>query len=57
VFTRDEIAERCYPDAEGGVSDQAIDGVVRRLRARLAEVDPDARHVEAVRGHGFRLRE
>lgn len=55
VFTRDEIADACYPDAEGGVSDQAIDGVVRRLRARLAEVDPDTSYVIAVRGHGYRL--
>jgi len=55
VFTRDEIALACYPTAEGGVSDQAIDGLVRRLRARLAAADPDHEHVVALRGHGFRL--
>lgn len=58
VFTRDEIAQACYAEAQGGVSDQAIDGVVRRLRARLAEAQPDstAALVVAVRGHGFKLR-
>jgi hypothetical protein len=55
VFTRDEIAAACYPEARGGVSDQAIDGVVRRLRARLAELDPGDERIEALRGHGFRL--
>lgn len=55
VFTRDEIADACYSDAEGGVSDQAIDGLVRRLRARLAEADPDTEYILALRGHGIRL--
>jgi len=55
VYTRDEVASACYPDAEGGVSDQAIDGLVRRLRSRLAEVDPGAEHIVALRGHGIQL--
>jgi DNA-binding response OmpR family regulator len=55
VFSRDEIADVCYPDAEGGVSDQAIDGLIRRLRSRLAEVDPDTDYIVALRGHGIRL--
>jgi pSer/pThr/pTyr-binding forkhead associated (FHA) protein len=55
VFSRDEIAQACYPEAEGGVSDQAIDGVVRRLRARLAEADATTPYIVAVRGHGYRL--
>lgn len=55
VFTRDEIAAVCYPDAAGGISDQAIDGVVRRLRARLTETDPSRDHISAIRGHGFKL--
>jgi len=55
VFTRDEVIAACYPETPEGVSDQAIDGVVRRLRARLAEVDPDREYVVAIRGHGFRM--
>lgn len=55
VFSRDEIAAACYPGVDGGVSDLAIDGIVRRLRARLLEADPSHEHIVAVRGHGFRL--
>ncbi len=55
VFSRDEIADVCYPEAEGAVSDQAIDGLIRRLRARLAEADPDTDYIVALRGHGIRL--
>jgi DNA-binding response OmpR family regulator len=55
VFTRDEISAACYVDEEGAASDQAIDGLVRRLRARLAEADPEGQHIAAVRGHGYRL--
>lgn len=54
VFTREEIAAACYPGEAGGVSDLAIDGIVRRLRARLQAIDPSRDHVAAVRGHGFR---
>ncbi len=54
VYTRDEVIEACYP-FEDGVSDQAIDGLVRRVRARIAALDPDREYVVVVRGHGFRL--
>lgn len=54
VFSRGEIAAACYPGEEDGVSDLAIDGIVRRLRARLQAIDPSREHVTAVRGHGFR---
>lgn len=56
VVTREEIIRIVWPDAiGGGVSEQAIDALVRRLRDRLAEVDPDHQYVVTVRGHGFRL--
>ncbi|MFQ5942079.1 MAG: FHA domain-containing protein [Anaerolineales bacterium] len=56
VVTRDEIVESVWPDSAGeGVSEQAIDALVRRLRERLSEVDPDFNYVMTVRGHGFRL--
>ncbi|MFQ5612983.1 MAG: FHA domain-containing protein [Anaerolineae bacterium] len=38
-----------------GVSEQAIDALARRLRERIAEVDPDTQYIITVRGHGFRL--
>lgn len=56
VCTRDEVVEAVWPDAIGeGVSEQAIDALVRRLRDRLAEVDPEHQYIITVRGHGFRL--
>jgi hypothetical protein len=56
VRTRDEVIESVWPDAIGeGVSEQAIDALVRRLRDRLAEVDPRHQYIVTVRGHGFRL--
>jgi DNA-binding response OmpR family regulator len=56
VCGRDEIVEAIWPEAaEGGVSDQAIDALVRRLRERIGEVDPDHQYIVTVRGHGFRL--
>ena len=38
-----------------GISEQALDALVRRLRERLAEVDADHEYVVTVRGHGLRL--
>lgn len=56
VCTRDEVVETVWPEAMGeGVSEQAIDALVRRLRDRLAEIDPDHQYVVTVRGHGFRI--
>ncbi|PJF43715.1 MAG: hypothetical protein CUN55_07665 [Phototrophicales bacterium] len=56
VRTREEVVEYVWPDAASdGVSEQAIDALVRRLRDRLHEVDPEHQYVVTVRGHGFRL--
>jgi DNA-binding response OmpR family regulator len=38
-----------------GVSDQALDALVRRLRDRLAALDPEHQYIVTVRGHGIRL--
>ena len=55
VVTRDEIARAVWPDEkESGVSEQAIDALVRRLRERLAAVGAGGL-VATVRGYGFRL--
>jgi len=56
VIGREEIVHTVWPDAmEEGVSEQAIDALVRRLRERLAELDPSHEYIVTVRGHGFRL--
>jgi hypothetical protein len=56
ICTRDDVIETVWPDAVGdGVSEQAIDALVRRLRDRLAITDPQTQYIVTVRGHGFRL--
>ena len=56
VHSRDDIVGAVWSEAEKeGVTEQAIDALVRRLRERLSEVDPDGTYVITVRGHGFRL--
>jgi len=55
VVSRDEIVEVVWPGTDGlGVSEQAIDALVRRLRDRLMELD-EYNYIVTVRGHGFRL--
>lgn len=55
VADRDTVVNAVWPGTEGmGVSEQAIDALVRRLRDRLAELDP-YNYIVTVRGHGFRL--
>ncbi len=58
VYSRGEIIAAVWSDVEPeGVSDDAIDALVRRLRHRLGEVDPDHEYIFTVRGYGFRLDE
>jgi DNA-binding winged helix-turn-helix (wHTH) protein len=56
IVTREEAIAAVWPESdEAGITEQAIDALVRRLRDRLAEVDPDHEYLVTVRGHGFRL--
>lgn len=56
VVSREEIARTVWPDEDvRGISEQAIDALVHRLRERLAELDPHHEYIVTVRGHGFRL--
>ena len=56
VVTRQEVVEVVWPESLAeGVSEQAIDALVRRLRERLSEIDQDHDYVITIRGHGFRL--
>lgn len=56
VYSRDDVVEAVWPEDEReGISEQAIDALARRLRERLAEIDPNTQYVITVRGHGFRL--
>ncbi|GAB4424123.1 MAG: hypothetical protein Kow0031_02970 [Anaerolineae bacterium] len=56
VYSRAEIIEAAWPDEmPEGITDDAIDALVRRLRQRLAELDPERNFIVTVRGYGFRL--
>ncbi len=55
VVTREDVVRVVWPDAIGGVTDQAVDALVYRLRERLTELNPDHNYVVTVRGHGFRF--
>jgi DNA-binding winged helix-turn-helix (wHTH) protein len=55
VVDRDTIVDIVWPGTDGiGVTEQAIDALVRRLRDRLVELD-EYEYVVTIRGHGFRL--
>lgn len=56
VVSRDEIIEAVWPDeAAEGITDQAIDALVRRTRQRLASTGSSFQYLETVRDQGFRL--
>jgi len=56
IVSREAVVHAVWPEAqEEGVSEQAIDALVRRLRERLAELDGEHQYVVTVRGHGFRF--
>jgi DNA-binding response OmpR family regulator len=56
VCGREMVIAAVWPEAESeGISEQAVDALVRRLRDRLTELDPDHNYIVTVRGHGFRL--
>jgi DNA-binding winged helix-turn-helix (wHTH) protein len=56
VVERHELISNVWGDEEAvGVSEQALDALVRRLRDRLAAVDPTHSYIITMRGHGIRL--
>jgi pSer/pThr/pTyr-binding forkhead associated (FHA) protein len=56
LVTRDEIVTKVWAsDEPQGVSEEAIDGLIKRLRARLREASEND-YVEVLRGRGIRLK-
>jgi pSer/pThr/pTyr-binding forkhead associated (FHA) protein len=56
VVERQELINFIWGEEEAiGVSEQAFDALVRRLRDRLAMVDPNHTFIITIRGHGLRL--
>ncbi len=56
VVSRQDIIAKIWGEEEAfEVSEQALDALVRRLRDRLAAIDPHHEYLVTVRGHGLRL--
>jgi DNA-binding response OmpR family regulator len=56
ICSRAQIAAAVWPDAVDGISEDAIDGLIKRVRARLSEVPNGDRYLQNVRGRGLILR-
>jgi FHA domain len=56
VVSRQDLVNTIWSEVEAqGVSEQALDALVRRLRDRLAQVDRTHEYIITIRGHGLRL--
>ncbi|WP_376788646.1 FHA domain-containing protein [Thermoflexus sp.] len=56
VVSRDELIAYIWPQEDPrGITEQALDALIRRLRERLAQADPSRDYILTVRGHGFRI--
>lgn len=56
VVSRPDLVTAVWGDEQAaGVSDQALDALIRRLRDRLSALDPTHQYIDTVRGHGVRL--
>jgi DNA-binding response OmpR family regulator len=56
VYSREEVIAAVWPEDEAeGISDEAIDALVRRIRLRLRKIDEAHEYITTVRGYGFKL--
>ena len=56
VCTKDEVVTAVWPDMEAaGVSEEAIDSLVHRVRERLRQAGAARQFIVTVRGQGYRL--
>ena len=56
VIDRQKLVVEAWGEEEAvGVSDQALDALLRRLRDRISAIDPSHNYIVTVRGHGVRL--
>jgi DNA-binding response OmpR family regulator len=55
VCSRGDIVAAVWPDAADGVSDEALDALIKRVRARLAEAPDGQRYLTTLRGRGLML--
>jgi DNA-binding response OmpR family regulator len=55
LCSRAEIVAAVWPAAADGVSDEAIDALIKRVRARLGEAPAGQRYLTTLRGRGLIL--
>jgi pSer/pThr/pTyr-binding forkhead associated (FHA) protein len=56
VVDRQQLVTNAWGEEQAvGVSDQALDALLRRLRDRIAAIDPAHPYIITVRGHGIRM--
>ena len=56
VVARADLIQAAWGEEDAvGVSEQAMDALVRRLRERLTALDPKTTFIITIRGHGLRL--
>ena len=56
IISREQIIATVWPDVDAaGVSGEAVDGLIKRLRKRLRDVLHEPEYIDVVRGHGLRL--
>lgn len=56
VVSREALVSAVWGEEQAaGVTEQALDALIRRLRDRLAAVDPSHNYIVTVRGHGVML--
>jgi hypothetical protein len=56
VISREELIAHVWPDAHSeGVSEEALDALVRRVRERIVQAGGERTYIVTLRGQGFRL--
>jgi len=55
IVSREDLIRAIWGEEAVGISSQALDALVRRLRDRLAAADPTHAYIITVRGHGLKL--
>jgi len=55
VVSRDELINAVWGEEGSWVTEQALDALVRRLRERINQLEPNYEYIITVRGHGLRL--
>jgi hypothetical protein len=56
MCSRPEMMAAVWPDVGDGISEDALDSLIKRVRARLSEVAHGGRYLKNVRGRGLILR-